>query len=210
MKSLSQDTLIYMALNLDLPELLSLCRTSSKINKILCNNEMFWMNKIMKDFPKISKKNYHEYGDSYKEIYKHLITPLKIQFDINISYISYEDNGEFDDEAEKNISILKNIEFDGTIPIKDVRMIIKNVMDDFFQGVWKFGYYDIKINDKEVCEDTKVIYNCFKNINYDTETVSVYLSSNEDIDEDDEDEYDVELENLFNDNIGDYLLDSQN
>ncbi len=47
---LSKDVIIYMALNLDLPEILKLCQTSRRFNKTVCKNRDFWSNKLQRDF----------------------------------------------------------------------------------------------------------------------------------------------------------------
>ena len=46
---LPRDVVIYMATKLNLPELYNLCLTNSKFNKLICSNEMFWMNKLIND-----------------------------------------------------------------------------------------------------------------------------------------------------------------
>lgn len=50
MEQLPKDLIIKLALELDLSELLSLCSSSKKINSTVCQNEIFWMNKLIKDF----------------------------------------------------------------------------------------------------------------------------------------------------------------
>ncbi len=82
-KNVPKDILIYMALSYDLPEILSLCRTSKRFNNTICLNQLFWMNKLMKDFPifrniKIYQKIPLKYnlGDNrydYKSYYKYLV-----------------------------------------------------------------------------------------------------------------------------------------
>lgn len=44
------DVIKYMALELDIPELLSLCKTSRKLNKELCENKMFWLNRLIHEY----------------------------------------------------------------------------------------------------------------------------------------------------------------
>lgn len=73
-----KDVIVYLALTLDLPEILSLCRTNSKFNNIVCENQSFWRNKLKKDYhvtdippigPYTEYKNPKEY---YEYITKHL------------------------------------------------------------------------------------------------------------------------------------------
>lgn len=61
METIHKDILIKLALDLDLPDLLSLCRTSERFNTIVCNSDKFWKQKLWKDYKinsKISKTTY--------------------------------------------------------------------------------------------------------------------------------------------------------
>lgn len=51
MEKLPKDVLILLALDLNLPGIISLCQTNERINKNVCENPIFWRNKIQKDFP---------------------------------------------------------------------------------------------------------------------------------------------------------------
>jgi hypothetical protein len=51
LSDLPKDVLVKMALSLDLPEILYLCQTSKQFNRNVCENNNFWMNKYMQDFP---------------------------------------------------------------------------------------------------------------------------------------------------------------
>lgn len=67
MDKLPTDVIVYMALNMDLPEILSLCKTSSKFNKAICLNDNFWRDRLKKDYDihekpsNITNKKYYEY-----------------------------------------------------------------------------------------------------------------------------------------------------
>ncbi len=50
MEDLPVDILMLIALDMETPEILQLCRTSTKLNQSICNNPNFWRNKIIKDF----------------------------------------------------------------------------------------------------------------------------------------------------------------
>lgn len=50
MNQLPKDVLVFMALNMDLPEIISLCQTNSTFNKRVCENNYFWLNKLDKDY----------------------------------------------------------------------------------------------------------------------------------------------------------------
>lgn len=75
---LPKDVIIYLALTMDLPEILGLCRTNSRFNDLVCENDTFWRNKLSQDY-KIYQvpKSYL----SYKEYYKFLTNELKNPFD---------------------------------------------------------------------------------------------------------------------------------
>ena len=47
---MNRDLLVEMALNLSLPELVNLCRTSKQINRDLCDSKYFWLRKLKKDY----------------------------------------------------------------------------------------------------------------------------------------------------------------
>ena len=51
MEKLPKDVLMMLALDLNLPDIVRLCRTSSRIDKDVCENSYFWRQKISKDFP---------------------------------------------------------------------------------------------------------------------------------------------------------------
>ncbi len=71
MEKLNKDAIVLIALELDYLEILNLCFTSKKFNKHICLNKFFWMNKIKKDYPKISDNifnNKHKINN-WKELY---------------------------------------------------------------------------------------------------------------------------------------------
>lgn len=51
MDKLSKDTLILLALELNISDVLSLCRTKKMINEKVCENRNFWRQKLEIDFP---------------------------------------------------------------------------------------------------------------------------------------------------------------
>ena len=69
--TLPKDVLVQMALELDLPEILSLCNTSVKMNVSVCRNRDFWINKLRYDydigFQKEKVNNPRQY---YEFVYK--------------------------------------------------------------------------------------------------------------------------------------------
>ena len=65
MEKLPKDILIEIALDLDLQDVFGYCLSSKYINEIVCENKIFWINKLYKDFnidhreSKLSAKKYY-------------------------------------------------------------------------------------------------------------------------------------------------------
>ena len=74
-----KDVMHYMALNLDLKTLLSLCLTDKKYNRI-CNDDIFWMNKLLHDYPKLGSAKYirenYKKNRTWKQYYEYLYSYL--------------------------------------------------------------------------------------------------------------------------------------
>ena len=75
-ENLPKDVIFYLALTLDLPEILSLCSTSKKFNISVCENRAFWIRRLKLDYginymsikpvdPKTYYKFYKDYGIEY-------------------------------------------------------------------------------------------------------------------------------------------------
>lgn len=67
---------------MDLSDISSLCRSSSKFNDLICNNQHFWMNKLIKEYGlDIENLKYfssrYPYEGNYKKYYKFLRDELK-------------------------------------------------------------------------------------------------------------------------------------
>ncbi len=50
LEQLPRDVLFYFALEFDLPTVLSLCRTSKRLNQNLCQSDEFWSQKLFHDY----------------------------------------------------------------------------------------------------------------------------------------------------------------
>lgn len=81
---LSRDELISIGMILDLPELVSFCKASKKINNILCKNNSFWRNKILKDHPNILPL-LADISYNFKEIYE----DMYLNKDIDVYSVKY-------------------------------------------------------------------------------------------------------------------------
>lgn len=52
MENVPKDILVLIALELDLPNLVNLCRSHKEINRKVCQNDAFWIQKLQRDFPR--------------------------------------------------------------------------------------------------------------------------------------------------------------
>jgi len=81
MEKLPKDMIIYLAMEMELPEILSFCKTSKKTNERVCKDNNFWRNKIKKDRPNLldylseDEKNYRKiYERIYESKFNNVIT----------------------------------------------------------------------------------------------------------------------------------------
>jgi ankyrin repeat protein len=68
LENMDKNLLIETALMLNLKDILSLCRTNKKFNDLICNSNIFWINKIKKDYNFITSE---EGKEKYKIIKKY-------------------------------------------------------------------------------------------------------------------------------------------
>jgi Leucine-rich repeat (LRR) protein len=66
MDSSSKDVLFTIAMNLELPALLNWCKSNSRINRDVCQNEHVWRNKLLREYPDYGK---FKLNRSLREIY---------------------------------------------------------------------------------------------------------------------------------------------
>ncbi len=115
MEYLPTDSLFSIALELDLPELLKWCSTSTSINNRICNRNNIWNWKLKQQFPKYDKSlKRNTPKETYSFLYK--LNKIRETFDIqislkdlfNIKYINrvYKDIN----EIPKEIEVLVNLE----------------------------------------------------------------------------------------------------
>ena len=72
MEKLPKDMIIYLAMEMELPEIISFCNTSKKINERVCKNNIFWRNKIEKERPGLLDYLSDEKQKDYRKIYKRI------------------------------------------------------------------------------------------------------------------------------------------
>lgn len=84
MENLPRDVLFSIALTMDFPEVLSLCKTNSRINNVLCRNENFWLYKLKNNY-NVNKSDM-PVGISPKDYYEEIYRWLKDYPNINHAY----------------------------------------------------------------------------------------------------------------------------
>ena len=70
-RQFNKDELLTLAIEMDLPTLLNFCRVNKKINKEICENDLVWQRRLIKEFPdynklKEKKKNKEIYAILYQ------------------------------------------------------------------------------------------------------------------------------------------------
>jgi len=199
---MNKDMSVLLALELNNKDIISLCLTNKIFNKYVCENEFFWLQKIRKDFPEI--KDIKKYGETYKEAYKVLSDKIYIEISVNIVKDEDEDEDEDEENYRKEINIGKVLGFDRKW---DIKTIVENALNDFFERISLFGFYDVYMDGQRYCsfvKQTGLSY-CLEEINEDTESIRVVLDTTEYIDENDEEDYQQYLDESFADSIKIYL-----
>lgn len=81
MERMDKNVMRIMALDLDLPSVLSLCRGNKRLNKEICDSQLFWRDKLHQDYPLTRK---FQKGD-FKRIYESLRKNERIFYYIMVS-----------------------------------------------------------------------------------------------------------------------------
>lgn len=102
MDKLTRDELILLSYHLDLPDLLSLCKSNAFINEKVCNNPNMWRNKISRDFQYFNLETLSNElkKKSYRELYNLLYLKRIWQLEEHINQIYLQ---EFLELKGKNI-----------------------------------------------------------------------------------------------------------
>lgn len=64
----AKEILFLLALESDLADILTLCRTKKSAKKAICDNEVFWKIKVERDYPELKGKQISEYKKLYEEL----------------------------------------------------------------------------------------------------------------------------------------------
>ena len=110
MDKLSKDELYVLALHLDLPDLLRLCKIHSNFYRKVCNDQTVWRRKIERDFPNLKLENLlpEIRQQTFKQIYTLLyFNKVAAQTGINEMYL----NGEVEIWVNEDTSIPEYLYF---------------------------------------------------------------------------------------------------
>ena len=79
---MNRDTLVLLAFELELPEIIPLCNTNSRINRWVCENRYFWANKGLKDFGarRITKNQYYNLYNAREESFNITMSHIPIGY----------------------------------------------------------------------------------------------------------------------------------
>lgn len=89
-EDLPNDVIRQMALDLTSEDIFNLCLTNKRFNKVICDDENFWRNKLKRDFPQDRKRLENE---SWKQFYERLKSeiPVEIPDDIDEILQAYQE-----------------------------------------------------------------------------------------------------------------------
>ena len=109
MEGLSRDELFLIAIELDLPELLRFCGSSSRINNIICQQDPIWRYRLSRDYPNYRKFTFNtnkSLRSTYNSLYR--INQLKQKLGLNLSLLEIYNLKllEIDGDNDTKISVL--------------------------------------------------------------------------------------------------------
>lgn len=177
---MDDEKIIKIALDLNLNDILQYCSQNLKINKLICNNQNFWKEKMYKDYFHIL--NLSLYGKNYKEIYINLSKNIEIFLNIIIIQRYYED----DEEIIKEINLEKLLKFSSLTTIDEIIEYLNDKLTIFSKKI--VGDYNVFIDGSLVCKNVINLKGCFQ-LNDETKEILIYLYTKEDIDLNKEKEY---------------------
>lgn len=178
MNRLSDDVITYMALVMDIPSVLAFCNTNPRFNKIVCENQKYWMNRLLSDFPEdFIGEDISKYGPDYKSYYKsHAYTTIVIN--VTIDYYDEEADDYEYIYGEANLTYHKN---------SDIKKLLLDIIGELFDTLNIWGNYSISIDDEdavEACEDLRAVdMECFKDVNVNTKSITINFATQDFVDE---------------------------
>jgi Leucine-rich repeat (LRR) protein len=105
MENRTREELLLIALHLDIPDILKLCKTSKIVNKKLCQNADFWRRIILRDFPDFKFETLLPELNSLfpKDVYTLLYTIKVWKLEMNVNELYFAKEIELD---ERDIHII--------------------------------------------------------------------------------------------------------
>ena len=154
MENLNKDELFLLAMELDLPSILNLCKTSKYLNKMVCENPNLWRSKLNKDYPYL---NISEVKD-LKGLYLYLKKRAKISD--KRSYVSIrfnEFNNTYNMLGQGGESYILKDNNKKVINLSSLKLRFPDTPPEFleflFQGDVRFAIHFDKV--KEIIENYK-------------------------------------------------------
>jgi len=177
MERLSLDVIMYMAMNMDVPEILTLCETSKRFNRFICKNQKFWMNRIIMEFPYLDIR---EYGPDYYTSYRNLAY-RDIEIYVGLAMLDEETTdweGPEEDWEEDEVYANSIVRLRTNLPEEAVSEILYNIADNLGDSV-DYGYFTVRINGEDtICNNVQELdIECFNDANNHIESVNIFLLS---------------------------------
>jgi len=136
MENINRDELFQIAIMLDLPDLLSFCKSSKRINKTICQKDNIWLYKLNNEFPNyknIKNKNYKElYIDMLKNSIPKKYDPEKSYNILNLYKAvekGYNTKREFEDFVNK--TTVFNLFVEDDITLYDYISIVEDELGSY-------------------------------------------------------------------------------
>ena len=195
MNRVPDDVIMYMALVMDIPAVLKFCNSSPRFNRIICNNQKYWMNKLLNDFPEdFDQETIWRYGPDFKRYYRsYAYNTIKINVVID-QYNEYAGEYEYI-YADADLIFRRN---------SDIKKLLFDVILELFNSIDAWGQYTIYIDDNGECLDTSLEKECFDNVDVNTKSITVNFASKDFIDE-----TDAELTEILRQSIENVKRDTQ-
>ena len=190
MEKVPKDVLVLFALEMDLYTLLQICLTNSIINRLICDNDIFWKNKIEKERPGLLPAiYYHLIPISYKNLYRkslgdnvyHLALPNQQYISIKGDFdemdfkadVGFEQEGTYWSDNKTSVETWEltsdNPEYTFEEPVyTNTRSELINIVRNELSGLMEANYGDPEYYINQLDETGEM--------DFDTETGKFYLS----------------------------------
>jgi len=198
---LPRDTIVYLSLIMDIPEILTLCNVHPNFNKYVCRSQNFWMNKILIDFPEYKSKIKY-YGPNYKQTYRN-IAYGRLEINVTLNYTREIDENDLPlDNSDQNyeeeyVEISNGLIYHNKISDQDLRDKVYDILSDLFHETYLFGIYTISIDGIDIAVDKYFSKEYLKALTKDSKSLSIYFYSHERLDMTND-----ELQKLWNSSAG--------